>query len=211
MHAYVIFTHPTRQSFSGSVLEALCRGLADGGHTFEVGDLYAMGFRPDMTLAEYQREMNVRGDRSHSPLPKDVEEEHRKISRADGLAFVFPVWWSDGPAMLKGWFDRVWVCGYAYDYGIPGETFPFPRLSIARALVLCPAGDTADALEQSGVAQSMKRIYTNDRLHPGAGVTHCEFVLLPGMADPQNASRARERNLGTAYRLGRNFLTAAAE
>ena len=51
-------------------------------------------------------------------------------------------------------------------------------------------------------AQSMKRIYTNDRLHPGAGVTHCEFVLLPGMADPQNASRARERNLGTAYRLG---------
>ena len=127
-------------------------------------------------------------------------------------AFVFPVWWSDGPAVLKGWFDRVWVCGYAYDYGgIPGEIFPFPRLSIAKALVLCPAGNTKDALERSGVSQNMKRIYTNDRLHPGAGVTHCEFVLLAGMADPQTAPQARERNLATAYRLGKNFLTAVAE
>ena len=154
MHAYVIFAHPTRQSFSGSVLEALCRGLADGGHSFEVGDLYATGFRGDMALAEYQREMNVRGDRADSPRPKDVEEEHREISRADG--------------------------------------------------------NTADALEQSGVASSMKRIYTNDRLTPGAGVGQCEFVLLPGMADPETAPQAKERNLAAAYRLGRDFLTAAA-
>ena len=211
MHAYVVFAHPTRQSFSGAVLEALCRGLADGGHTFEVGDLYAMGFRPDMTLAEYQREMNVRGDRADSPLPKDVEQEHRKISRADGMAFVFPLWWSDGPAMLKGWFDRVWVCGYAYDYGVPGETFPFRRLAVGRALVLCSAGNTAEILEQSGVAQGMKRIYTHDRLHPGSGVGHCEVVFLPGMADPQTAPQARGGNLDTAYRLGRDFLTTAPE
>ena len=76
MHAYIVFAHPTRQSFSGSVLDAPCRGLREGGHTFEVGDLYGMGFRSDMTLAEYQREMNVRGDRADSPLPKDVEQEH---------------------------------------------------------------------------------------------------------------------------------------
>ena len=80
------------------------------------------------------------------------------------------MWWSDCPARLKGWFDRVWVCGYAYDYAIPGETFSFPRLSIARALVLCPVGNTGDTLEQSGVAESMRRIYANDRLQPDLGV-----------------------------------------
>ena len=211
MHAYLVFAHPTRRSFTGAVLEALCRGLVEGGHTFEVGDLYAMEFRSDMTLAEYEREMNVRGDRARRPLPADVAEEHRKIGRADGLAFVFPVWWSDCPARLKGWFDRVWVCGYAYDYDIPGETFPFPRLSIARALVLCTAGNTEDALERSGVAESMCRIYANDRLQPGLGVARCEFVLLSGTADPQHAAQMRERSLDTAYRLGRNFLATAAE
>ena len=210
MHAYVVFAHPTRRSFTGAVLQELCRGLDEAGHSFEVGDLYAMDFRADMTLAEYERETNVHGDRARSPLPADVREEHAKIARADGVAFVFPVWWSDCPARLKGWFDRVWVCGYAYDYDIPGESFPFPRLSLARALVLCTAGNTPEALQQSGVAESMRRIFANDRLQPGVGVARCEFVLLSGTADPQTAAQAREHNLATARRLGRNFLITAA-
>ena len=122
---------------------------------------------------------------------------------------MFPVWWSDCPAKLKGWFDRVWVCGYAYDYDIPGEIFPFQRLSIARALVLGTAGNTGEALRQSGVAESMRRIHANDRLQPGLGVARCEFVLLSGTADPQTAAQAKERNLRAAYRCGRNFLTTA--
>ena len=72
------------------MLEALCRGLDEGGHTltfiFEVGDLYAMDFKSDMTLAGYERKMNVRGERVRSPLSAVVTEEHRKIARADGLA-----------------------------------------------------------------------------------------------------------------------------
>ena len=120
------------------------------------------------------------------------------------------MWWSDCPARLKGWFDRVWVCGYAYDYAIPGETFSFPRLSISRALVLCPVGNTGDTLEQSGVAESMRRIYANDRLQPDLGVASASSFCCLGMADPQTAAPARERNLTTARRLGRNFLTAAA-
>ena len=83
-------------------------------------------------------------------------------------------------------------------------------MSIARALVLCTAGNTGEALQQSGVAESMRRIYANDRLQPGLGVARSEFVVLYGMADPQTAAQTRERNLATARRLGRNFLTAPA-
>ena len=78
MHAYIVFAHPTRKSFTGAVLAELCRGLEEGGHTCEVGDLYAMEFRSDMSLAEYGRETNVHGNRAHSPLPADVREEHEK-------------------------------------------------------------------------------------------------------------------------------------
>ena len=210
MHAYIVFAHPTRRSFTGAVLDAFCRGLEEAGHTFEIGDLYAMGFRSDMTLAEYERETNVHGNRAHSALPADVRAEHDKIARADGLAFVFPVWWSDCPAKMKGWFDRVWVCGYAYDYGLPDETFSYPRLSIARALVLCPGGNTGDALQQSGVAEGMRRIFANDRLQPGVGVGDCEFVVLPGTEDPNTARQARERNLATAHRAGSRFFSEDA-
>ena len=209
MHAYIVFAHPTRRSFTGAVLDALCRGLDEAGHTFEVGDLYAMGFRSDMTLAEYERETNAHGNRAHSPLPADVRAEHAKIARADGLAFVFPVWWSDCPAKLKGWFDRVWVCGYAYDYGLPDETFPYSPLSILRALVLCPGGNTGAAFQQSGVADGMRTIFANDRLQPGVGFEHCEFVLLSGTEDPSTARQARERNLAAAHRLGRSFLVSS--
>ena len=57
----------------------------------------------------------------------------------------------------------------------------------------------------------MRRIYANDRLQPGLGVARSEFVLLYGMADPQTAVQARERNLATARRLGRDFLTVARQ
>ena len=165
-----------------------------------------MGFKCEMNLEEYTREMNVQGNRSTLPLPSDVEVEHSKISRAEGLAFVFPVWWSDCPAKLKGWFDRVWVCGYAYEYTFAKETYPFPRLSIERALVLCPVGNTREGLEESGIAEAMRLLYTHDRLRPEAGVKHCEFALLPGMADPEARPRNRARNLEIAYQFGRNFL-----
>ena len=206
MHVYVVFAHPARRSFTGDVLDELCRGLDDGGHSYEIGDLYEMDFKCEMHLDEYTREMNVQGNRSALPIPSDVEVEHCKIGRADGLAFVFPVWWSDCPAKLKGWFDRVWVCGYAYEYQFARETYPFPRLAVERALVLCPVGNTLEGLEETGIAEAMRRLYTHDRLRPDAGVKHCEFALLPGMADHFATSSNRARNLETAYQLGRNFL-----
>ena len=188
-----------------------CRGLKDVGPSFELGDLYEMDFRSDMPIDEYNREMNVFGNRPSIPLPADVEAEHAKIRRADGLAFVFPVWCSDCPAKLKGWFDRVWVCGFAYEYRFVEEDYPFPRLSVDRAAVLCPAGNSMEGLEASGIAESMRKLYVNDRLRPDAGVKHCEFVLLPGMADPEARPKNRSENLEKTYRLGRDFLVRTHE
>ncbi len=47
MHTYVVFAHPSKQSFTAAVLAELCRGLQDGGHSYEIGDLYEMEFRTD--------------------------------------------------------------------------------------------------------------------------------------------------------------------
>ena len=68
MHIYIVFVHPTKRSFTGDVLAEFCRGLEDGGHSYQIGDLYEMDFRTDMSLDEYNREMNVYGNRPDLPF-----------------------------------------------------------------------------------------------------------------------------------------------
>jgi NAD(P)H dehydrogenase (quinone) len=197
MHIYVVFAHPSQQSFSRLVLEAFARGLKDAGHSYEVADLYEMGFQSEMDEAQYLRETS--GDPS-LPVPGDVKDEQAKLNRAQGLAFVFPVWWSDCPAKLKGWFDRVLTCGYAYVYDAEGTRST--KIAIQKALVLCPAGHTAEHLEEIGIAESMRRVMLNDRLL-GIGVERAHLEILGGMMPLDDTYR--DRNLRRAYDLGREF------
>ena len=197
MHVYVVFAHPSKQSFTWEVLNAFTRGLRDAGHSFEVGDLYEMDFQSDMDLAQYEREVSGEPD---APVPEDVRLEQAKIDRADGLAFVYPVWWSDCPAKLKGWFDRVLTFGYAYDYADDGEHVS--RMSVVKALVLCPAGHPVEHLEEIGIAESMRRVMLDDRLL-GAGVKEAHMEILGSMVE--NDAAIRKRNLERAYQLGKEL------
>lgn len=72
MRVYVVFAHPSRESFTSEVLDAFVRGLADAGHSVEVRDLYEMEFQADMDLAQYQRETALDPG---APVPADVEAE----------------------------------------------------------------------------------------------------------------------------------------
>jgi NAD(P)H dehydrogenase (quinone) len=197
MHIYVIFAHPSKRSFSRSVLDAFTKGLKEAGHSYEIADLYGMGFQSEMDETQYFRETS---GSPNLPVPGDVETEQAKINRASGLAFVYPVWWSDCPAKLKGWFDRVLTCGYAYVYDEKGARGT--RLSIEKALVLCSAGHTADHLEETGIADSMRRVMLNDRLL-GVGVKRAHMEILGGMMPLDD--KHREQNLRRAYELGKSF------
>jgi NAD(P)H dehydrogenase (quinone) len=197
MHIYIIFAHPSRKSFSRSVLDAFTQGLTVAGHSFEVADLYAMSFQSEMDEEQYSRETS---GMSHLPVPRDVQAEHVKIGRAGGLAFIYPVWWGDCPAKLKGWFDRVLTCGYAYFYDQQGSRGT--QISIEKAVVLCSAGHTVGHLEETGVAESMRRIMLNDRLL-GIGVRRAHMEILGGMMPLDN--RCRQQNLQRAYELGKQF------
>jgi len=197
MHVYVIFAHPGRQSFSRRVLDAFTKGLREAGHTYEVADLYEMGFQSEMDEGQYLRETS---GSPGLPVPPDVEAEQARINRASGLAFIYPVWWSDCPAKLKGWFDRVLTCGYAYVYDETGARGT--RMTIEKALVLCSAGHTEEHLEETGIAEAMRRIMLNDRLL-GVGVRQARMEILGGMMPLDDTYR--ERNLQRAYELGRGF------
>lgn len=198
MHVYVIFAHPSHTSFTHDVLGAFLEGLKEAGRTFELGDLYAMGFQTDMDLEQYERET---GSDPGAPVPRDVAIEHAKINNADALAFVYPVWWSDCPAKLKGWFDRVWTYGFAYVYEEEGA-HATSNLHMAKALVICPAGNTLQKLKDTGIAESMHRVMIKDRLL-GAGIKDARMEILGGMTG--GGPQQREKNLERARQLGNEF------
>ena len=197
MHIYILFAHPSQNSFNKEVLETFVKGLEDAGHTHEIGDLYQMDFESDMDLAQYEREVGLD---PQAPVPEDVRAEQEKVNRADALAFIYPVWWSDCPARLKGWFDKVWSYGYAYFYDDNEERFT--QINIQKALVICSAGHPEEHLEETGIAESMRRIMLNDRLL-GIGVREAHMEILGGMM-PQDDTY-RQENLEKVYGLGRSF------
>ncbi len=194
MNALVVFAHPSRDSFTGQVLERFLAGLRDAGHEAVVADLYAEGFDPVMRPAEYARESRTQVD---AAVPDDVARELARLAAADAVAFVFPLWWSDCPAILKGWFDRVYAVGHAYDHR-EGARAGF---GIARGLVLCTAGNTEEQLRETGVVASLEAVMLHDRM-VNVGIGDPALVLLAGTAgrtDPGHFERLRAR----AYEAGR--------
>ncbi|MRX68696.1 NAD(P)H dehydrogenase (quinone) [Flavobacterium resistens] len=171
MNILIVYAHPSKKSYTFQVLERLKSIVTKQNWNLEISDLYASDFKSDMSEEEYEREGFAKLD---LPIPKDVLEEQKKIENADCIIFLYPVWWSDCPAKLKGWFDRVYSVGYAY-----GQTDSFPKMkTIPFGLVICTAGHPNDFLNEIGMAQSMEKIMLEDRL--GKRFENKEMLILGG-------------------------------
>lgn len=109
MHALIVVAHPDPGSLSHAVAQALGDGVSNAGHTAEVADLAGEGFDPRFSLDD----LSVH--RREIAQPADIAAEHARIDRADALVLVYPIYWWSMPALLKGWIDRVFANGWAYD------------------------------------------------------------------------------------------------
>lgn len=174
MNILIIYCHPSETSYTFQILETLKQILLFQKWNVEVSDLYAINFQSDMDEMEYQREGFAN---TELPISKDVLEEHKKIEKADGIIFLYPVWWSDCPAKLKGWFDRVYSVGYAYGQK-PNMTV---MKTIKFGLAICTAGHSNNFLNEIGIAQSMQTIMLDDRL--GKRFEYKEMLILGGTTE----------------------------
>lgn len=87
--------------------------LAAQGHTSFTYDLYQDNFQPIMRGEDFNQFAG-------KPLPEDISQTHEQLGRSDVLTLFYPVWWNGMPAVVKGWIDRVFAKGFAYDYGPDG-------------------------------------------------------------------------------------------
>lgn len=174
MNILIVYSHPSKNSYTFQVLEQLKQELTWPDCELKVSDLYSIDFQTDMNEIEYEREGFARFE---LPVSDDVKNEQQKLEWADCVIFLYPVWWSDCPAKLKGWFDRVYSVGYAYK-----QTDWFPKMKTLKyGLVICTAGHPNEFLYEIGIAQSMQNVMLDDRL--GKRFNHKEMIILGGTID----------------------------
>jgi NAD(P)H dehydrogenase (quinone) len=200
MQAFIVYAHPSDDSFTREIRDQFIRGLESAGHGYILSDLYRMNFRTDLSGDEYRREAFYRAE---LPVPPDVAAEQEKVNRSDAIAFIYPVFWSDAPAKLKGWFDRVWTCGFAYG---PAAIPPAARTmkQLEAGIVLCAAGNSPDHFAETGLLESMKRVMLGDRLFDR--VRRRDFILFEETSR-ENPRREinRPRHLRRAFEAGRDL------
>lgn len=108
MRVLVLYAHPLADSFAAALHRAVVAALGEAGHEVDDCDLYAERFDPVMTVAER---------RAHNTAAPDLSAVMPYVARlraADAIVLCFPVWWYGMPALLKGYFDRVWQPGVAF-------------------------------------------------------------------------------------------------
>jgi NAD(P)H dehydrogenase (quinone) len=183
---------PRRDSYSGAVLDAFLAGLTEDGHTAEVADLYREGFEARFQSEDYSQ---FRG----AAMPEDIRREQARVDRADALAFVFPVWWWSFPAVLKGWIDRVFSEGWAYNFE-PGMSRG--RLRDRPTLLLGTGGSRESTYRKYGYGEAF-RVQIDVGILGYCGLrdvgTHIFY-------DVEQSPEDRDRYLAEAREIGRRFL-----
>ena len=193
MRVFIVYCHPSEDSFTKNMCDAFIKGVTDSGNEYIISDLYKMGFQTDMTEEEYLRDANYRNT---PDVEEDVLLEQETINSADAIAFIYPVFWTEAPAKLVGWFDRVWSYGFAY-----GEK---TMKVLDKALIMCSAGNPIERLEEYGLLDSMKRVMLGDRLFGRA--KQMEFIVFDNTSR-ENELREKnwDANLQKAYEIGKDF------
>ena len=114
MRVLLILAHPVPESFAASIARTARETLEADGHSVDLLDLYAENFDPRLTVDER---------RSYFEDPCDTSRVAGHVARlqaAEALVLVFPQWWFNLPAILKGFFDRVFAPGVAFRHDKAG-------------------------------------------------------------------------------------------
>lgn len=151
MHTLIVTAHPE----SGALTHAIARRIgeaitaSDAANSVTHADLMAEGFDPRFNT---QDQALFRGG---GAAPADVAAEQARLESANTLVLVYPLYWWSFPALLKGWIDRVFTQGWAYQDGADGKVRK--KLQWLRVHLVGIGGAGADMIERRGYGTAMKK------------------------------------------------------
>lgn len=161
----MVLAHPAPQSLCSHLAGVAARALCVG-----VEDLCAAGFDPVLRagdLAAYRR----------GEVPPDLSDRAGALAQAEVLVLVFPTWWSGMPAILKGWFDRLWRPGLAFETG-PGGRLAGRLTRLRHVVVITTHG--APWWAEAALLWPLRRAIRRGILAPCAPAARVDWLALSG-------------------------------
>lgn len=215
MQALLISAAPSAQSLTDDLTRTASASLTEQRHAVDVLNLNDLQWDPvvrpaDYGIAEFDRPI---GDhavdaRCDGTIDTLVGQHQRLVEDADLIVLIFPLWWAGMPAVMKGWFDRVFTQGFAYGlHDAAGNSRKYGDGAFAgkRGLVITTTGDRASAFGERGLNGNI-----HDLLFPithgilwYTGIAPLESLALlgidtpdwPGVEDAREKVRARLTSL----------------
>jgi NAD(P)H dehydrogenase (quinone) len=161
----IVLAHPEKNSLNHAIAAACRDQLVENGHTAILRDLYAENFDPILRTPEIPKGALV---------DAAVQSHCDDLAKSDGLIVAHPNWWSQPPAILTGWIDRVIRPGFAYEFvaGPDGKGVPRGLLKLKTALVFNTANTPPDQ-ELALYGDPLESIWKKS-VCGLCGIPHCE-------------------------------------
>lgn len=150
MKHLIIYSHFNPESFTKAIVNVVETESKKRGDEVRMTDLYKDGFDPVLKFPDIQG-MFMGGD-----TPSDVQKYQDDIVWADHITYVFPLWWGQMPAILKGYADRVLSNGFAFNYT---ETGVDGLLSDKKCNVIVCHGNPSDYYVSTNMHSALERVF----------------------------------------------------
>lgn len=169
----IVFAHPWHGSFNKAILDIITGKYDRDNRPYEVIDLHKDGFNPAFT----EEELAVYNEgKALDPL---IIKYQQIINRSDEIIFIFPNWWNTMPAILKGFFDKVLLKDFAFNY-IGGFN---PLLNINKSVVI-----TTSEKPSANFAHTIEKGFIADMLNP-VGIRNTVWLSCEGTSKGTDEDR----------------------
>ena len=181
MKILVLYAHPVETSFNAVLHRTIVDRLSAGGHEVDDLDLYAEDFDPRLTRAERLAYHDPRG-------PHDAVGSYvRRLLAAEALVLSFPVWNYGFPAILKGFFDRVFLPGVSFRM-VDGKAMPSLHNIRKVAAVTTYGGSWFRAVLMGNPPKKLVSRMLRATVKPGAHVSYLAHYSM-NLSTPQSREK----------------------
>ncbi|ESY04684.1 NAD(P)H dehydrogenase [Mesorhizobium sp. LNJC399B00] len=165
MKVLVLYAHPVEISFNAGLHRTIVERLTAAGHEVDDCDLYAEDFDPRLTRGE-------RLDYHNQRSPADPAAPHvERLLRAEALVLSYPVWNYGFPAILKGFFDRVFLPGVSFKL-VDGKARPSLHNIRKLTAVTTYGGSRFRAMLMGDPPRKLVKRMLRATIRPGASVSY---------------------------------------